>query len=477
MEIKDFIVSTRHRPSTICDRSLAQELASDHSRVVYSPAFRRLAQKAQVFSLESNAAVRNRITHSIEVSDVGRLIAQSVFEDLAEKNLIDRDLMLPMIYAVEAACLLHDIGNPPFGHFGEEAIKQWFQKNGNSLYGEAVDTSASNPRVAELMADFDQFDGNPQGLRILLRLKRDRDEHSYNLTYTTLLAFLKYVRGPLDPGRGGLKNKAGFFESERPLVEKMKTALGMDNDSRHPLAYIMEAADDIAYCISDIEDGLEKGVIGYTEFFNELNVDWEAEAGKGFPFPLGNIPSITTFSEQHFYGFKISYTQSAIDRARRFFIDQYDQILEGKLPSLFPETSQEAKAFESLKRFARRKLFRSRESEDIELAGHQVVLGLLDKFRPLLRCSEEQFNKLFEAQSNPKVLKGASMDLEWRLFNRLPGKHRRTYEDQLKSLDRTLYPEWYLRAHLIVDYISGMTDHYALAQYQLLSGIKIIKEQ
>jgi dGTPase len=458
-------------------RTLAQELASDHSRVVYSPAFRRLAQKAQVFSLESNAAVRNRITHSLEVSDVGRLIAQSVSESLINSGFIEPDFMVPIIYASECACLLHDIGNPPFGHFGEEAIKRWFRDNGKSLYEVSLDGSTADHRALQLLADFEQFDGNPQGLRILLRLKRDKDDCSYNLTYTTLLAFLKYVRGPLDSGRGGLKNKAGFFESERLLVEQMKATIGMDNDSRHPLAYIMEAADDIAYCISDIEDGLEKGIIGYTEFFNELHADWEAEAGPGLGFPLGRWPSGTTYSEQHFYGFKISYTQDAIDQACNYFHDQFDEILQGKLVSLFPEKSQEAKAFESLKRFSRRKLFRSRESEDIELAGHQVVLGLLDQFSPLLRCTEVKFNSLIEARDNPKVLKGANLDLEWRLFNRLPGKHMRAYQDQLNSLDRTLFPEWYLRAHLIVDYISGMTDHYALAQFQLLSGIKIIKEQ
>jgi dGTPase len=476
MEFKDIIVSTRLKDSEVkvkFNRNLTEDLASDHSRLLYSPPFRRLSKKAQVFSLESNASVRSRITHSLEVSDVGRLIAYGVTQKLIEDKTIDFDLQLPIIYAVENACLVHDVGNPPFGHFGEIAIKNWFEENWEECYQTAANLKKikKDDPMKKLIEDFRQFDGNPQGLRILLRLQRDRDKFGLNLTYTTILSFIKYSRSTSEPKGSGLKKKAGYFQTEESVVKRIKSELKLDIDSRYPLAYIMEAADDIAYCISDIEDGIEKHIITERDFFEELQSEWvKIETTNKFPF--GEIGEST---ENKFFKFKVSYTQDAVRKATDLFTSNLKEILLGKVKSLFPDNSLESKAFDCLKNVARKKLFRSPEAENSEIAGLQIVIGLLEKYKCLLKCSKDSFNLLLEARETPSVVFGKNLDVEWRLFNKLPKKHLLSYQDQIKEFSDL--PEWYFRAHLITDYISGMTDTFALEQYQLLSGIKIIQER
>jgi dGTPase len=193
-----------------------------------------------------------------------------------------------------------------------------------------------------------------------------------------------------------------------------------------------------------------------------------------FPFPF---PSKTFYEEEEFFEFKISYTQAAVERAADYFVEGVDELLIGKNASLFPKGCNELKAFDCLKNVARKKLFRSPEAENAELAGLQIVRGLLEKFKPLLDCTEDQFKRLVAGKDNSKIVAGQNLDVEWRLFNRLPKKYVLAYEDQLEEFTGEDFPEWYFRAHLIVDYISGMTDSFALEQYQLLSGIKIVQER
>lgn len=477
MDYKKILSGDRRRRTSIADRNLTEELSSDRSRIIYSPPFRRLIKKAQVFSLETNAAIRSRITHSLEVADIGRLIAYGVTKELIAKRTIDTDLQLPIILAVENACLLHDIGNPPFGHFGETAIKKWFTKFWKKNY-QNLDIPLKS-KAEELndnnswMQDFLHFDGNPQGLRIILRLQRDKDQYGLNLTSTTILSFIKYVRATTEKNdiKSSLKKKGGYFESEKKIIKEMKDSLNIDEDARYPLAYIMEAADDIAYCISDIEDGIEKEIISAEEFFKDLNDEWLI-LGKGDNFPFGKIDE-TLEPRERFLEFKTSYTRGAIKKAIENYISRELDLLTNKPASLFPGDSLEAKGFDCLKTVSRKKLFRSAEAEDPELAGYEIIKGLLNAFKPLLMCKTEDFEKLVEAKKRPTKVMGQGLDLEWRLFNKLPPKYVNAYVDQKKEVSTGTYPEWYFRAHLIVDYISGMTDSFALDMYQLLKGIKL----
>jgi len=473
MNFETLITARRRKPTSISGRELAEELASDRSRILYSAPFRRLAKKAQVFSLESNAAVRNRITHSLEVSDVGRWIAYEITKELVSKGKLNISFQLPIIYAVENACFLHDIGNPPFGHFGESAIRKWFEEHWETCYRASCETDGSDmATMSELIKDFTQFDGNPQGVRIILRLRRDRDEYGLNLTYTTILSLIKYVRSPCEPEGSGLRKKPGYFESEKEIVLRLKRELGMEPDGRYPLAYVMEVADDIAYCISDIEDGIEKGIITNEEFFAELADEWKKIRSEDDPadFPIGDIGEE---DRTKFFDFKTSYTRESIKKSRDRFLEDIESLLSGSSPSLFPANSPESKAFECLKRVARRKLFRSREAENPELAGYQIVTGLLDKLSDLLSCRLDQFERLLAGRDDSSLVTGQKLDYQWRLFNKLPRKHLDAYRDLRAEFSQKKVPEWYFRAHLIVDYISGMTDGYALELYQLLNGIRL----
>lgn len=463
-------------------RSLTEVLASDRSRIIYSTSFRRLTQKAQVFSLETNASVRNRITHTFEVADVGRLISFLVTKQLLQEKKISNDLQLPFIYAVENACLLHDLGNPPFGHFGESAIRDWFLYNWEDIYKKAFNKEkiTGDDDCKKLICDFLQYDGNPQGLRIILRLHRNVDKFSLNLTFTTILSFIKYVRSSAEKNDGELTKKAGYFLTEKHLIEKIKKKLEMPLKVRYPLAYIMEASDDIAFCMSDVEDGIEKKVLTEDDFFQGLKVEWKnirhKNDSKIFPLvrELGNRNFIN--DREKFFVFKTSYSRELIKIAARNYIKYETEIMNGKLTSLFKSDTQVGRVLKCLKNVARNKLFRSPEAENPELAGYKIISGLLDAYAPILRCSYKTMQLLIKGLDNPKVLFNQNLDMQWRLINKLPKRHISAYKDMLKEKKDNRQPElyeWFYRCHLIVDFISGMTDAYALEIYQLLNGIRL----
>lgn len=256
-------------------RTLSEEFTSDKNRIIFSSPFRRLQQKAQVFSLETNAAVRSRLTHTLEVATIGISLAEKIADKLVENNLITQDLVLPFIKIIENACLIHDIGNPPFGHFAENAIKEWFKKNWKKLFFKASKLNKSDLQEApinkELILDFLHFDGNPQGLRIVCTLQDvpgNFINFGLNLTYSQIASIVKYSGSTsnVDP-KNPLNKKAGYFFSEKEKIDKIKRTLNFTN--RYPLTYIMEAADDISYCLSDIEDGFEKKNTNTTIFFRK----------------------------------------------------------------------------------------------------------------------------------------------------------------------------------------------------------------
>ena len=271
----DKLISTlRLRESTSGnDRTSKQQFESDRGRVIFSPAFRRMQSKAQVFSLESNAAVRSRLTHSLEVAHIGKYIAQKVLQKVTKEG--DQQLIKfaeniePII---ETACFLHDIGNPPFGHLGEEAIKEWFKENSKSLYKKS--TGKNIRKDSSRYLDIANFDGNPQGLRIALILQGEASKKGLNLTYSQIASLIKY------PTTSSEKNenykKFGVFTSETDDVKKIWNSLGLKWGERHPFVYIMEASDDIAYCLSDIEDGIEKKIISNKEVLDYLKNEFSS---------------------------------------------------------------------------------------------------------------------------------------------------------------------------------------------------------
>jgi dGTPase len=334
------------------------------------------------------------------------------------------------------------------------------------------------------LPDFTTFDGNAQGLRILTKLQWNTDEFGLNLTLSQIAAFLKYVRPPYAEAKPNrpFEKKPGFFFSEEPIVRKAWSTLGLKQGQRHPLAYIMEASDDIAYCLSDIEDALEKELTDEERFRKALEEIWQDEVNKAGLSDTNFLPTILKGSWEsgaksraknaRFFKFKINFTRQLTTKAAKLYVENHAQILNGTAQSLLELSKPHKVALDSLKTYARRNIFTTTDAEHLELAGFQVVKGLLEHLRPLLVLPEDKFAAMVDVQ------KLSGLDLERRLFNLLPKKHLLAYKEAVHGKHRPdkvppALVEWFARAHLMVDFISGMTDRYALETYQLLAGIKV----
>ncbi|MNZ55880.1 Deoxyguanosinetriphosphate triphosphohydrolase [compost metagenome] len=467
---------------------------SDHARYIYSASFRRLQMKAQVFSLENNAAVRSRLTHSMEVAHIGVFLVQKIVELISEelskgkainpylKFILDENVAIRK--TVETACLIHDVGNPPFGHFGESAISTWFGENKAILEDKKkVNLSESDYNYN----DFIHFDGNPQGLRIISKLQ-GTDAFGLNLTTSQLAACIKYVASNDTVGSNKLHHKKmGYFSTEEKVVSAIKTDLGISG--RHILAYLMEAADDISYCISDIEDGFEKGIVSYELFFKYIkkSIYDFCERDRDVGAVYSELPKLrshiedaeyiiskynenfndcTEELEYKFLLFKTTLTNLSVKLVAFDFFVKFDDYLNGNVDALIREHTLVYDLQEILKDFTRKYIFTSAEAERMELGGYAIIYGLLDKFSPLLELSRDDFIKIVEKKA------GKKMAICTRLFNLLSDKHVRAYVRSLHEgvCDKV---EFNLRCHLITDYIAGMTDSFSLETYQLLNGIKV----
>lgn len=492
----------RTRASSVSRTSL-EEFYSDRSRIIYSSSFRRLQQKAQVFSLESNSSVRSRLTHSIEVADIGKLLAAKIADRLMKhpEYCLRKEDASKIVSIVENACLMHDIGNPPFGHFGEQAIKTWWIDNKNK-YLETYNSRATDQKVKGLwlkdkpyekfLLDFEEFDGNPQGMRVVTRLHSDNDkqnevlESGLNLSYPTLLSALKYVRAAGQTMDKNLNNditkKVGFFNTETKIIEKMYFDMGISKGRRFPFAYIMEAADDIAYCMSDISDGIEKGIISIAEFIKEFQKIWLQSYMEDVPdivLSSGIIKGVENGNLRDFNTCIASHWASMVsNEVVNDFIVNINGYITGTSGSIIAKEKNTlgVQILETIKKFSRKKLYRSPEAEEIEIAGYSIIMGLLEYFGKLLNLTFEEFSFLTDEDKSPV---NKNIDLEWRIFNRISKRYVNSYKKQLIEWkdDYDSYGErnieWWLRVHLIIDHISGMTDEFALKTYQVCKGIDI----
>ncbi len=461
--LSEFLYRARLSKSEFDRDDSCAEFLSDHSRIIFSSSFRRLVKKAQVFSLESNTSVRNRLTHSLEVSDIGRTIARTVGVALESKRQINSDDVHCMISIVENACLMHDIGNPPFGHFGETAIKRWFAK----LLDDSVASAEKKPVVKLPIAldsndlyDLLNFDGNPQGFRIATRLHCERDRHSLNLTAATLLSSVKYphCRRPDD---GLFKKKIGYFASESDRYEETCELTGHVQGKRYFLAYLMELADDCCYCLSDIADSFEKNIISLGQYTDEMKKICEEQ----------NLDPVMLACEQcgRNFDFKfnvaIPLTRLIIDEAKECFIRDIDGFLSGEAKEI-SDSIASGGYLECLKKFVRRHVYTSLEVQRIELSGFHIVTALLDQFGKLLLLDRSDFRAFVENNENPK---DRGLDFEWRLFSRISKRMLEAYKYSTEEgVDDK--KEWLARARLIVDFIAGMTDESAKELHQILTG-------
>jgi dGTPase len=363
------------------DRSPFQQ---DIDRITFSAAFRRLAHKTQVHPLSLNDHVHSRLTHSIEVACVGRSLGTGVGARLKPCD-ISQDTFG---YVVQAACLAHDIGNPPFGHFGEHAIKSWFKEHTKpeselSVYLEDIHKK-----------DFISFDGNAQGFRIITQLEDSKWAGGLRLTYAVLGAFTKYPRAShiIKDEYVGSK-EAGFFKSEEGHFTDVANHLGLNRrDSqnpswcRHPLAFLVEAADDICYRIIDIEDGYELGYLSFTEAKDIL------------ASIACNDPKFTTLpaKESDQIGkLRAVAVGECVKECIKVFAENHNEILAGNFghPLLDFTTYRYKEQMEHAKKVAKRKIFESESITKREITAETVIGGLLDIFfKVVIDLCKKDFN-------------------------------------------------------------------------------------
>lgn len=420
------------------------EFERDYDRLIFASPFRRLQDKAQVFPLEHNDFVRTRLTHSLEVSTLGRSLGRQVAARIArEKGEALQPEEVGTIVAT--TCLAHDIGNPPFGHFGESVIQAWFR-----------DFFAQHPEVAGRLTsaqqnDFLRYDGNAQGLRILTFLQSLGYDNGLNLTAATLASFMKYVV-PSDRVQKEPKShsKIGYFQSEANKVQRVRALVGL-GETRHPLVYLMEAADDIAYSVVDVEDAFKKRVLPSEAFVTALEEAllhaeqrWVVDKFKK------NLVDAKVSREERLSSaiqwFRINAIGIMFQAVVEQFMGDYDAILDGSLEAELMERSRASQLHGLLKRMGRDHIYCAPEILKLEVFGDRVIRGLLERFVPACLSENRKLNSL---DGKLYALMSPSM------------RHLQERHTQLTPYDRL---------QLALDHICGMTDTYAVMVYEQLTG-------
>lgn len=413
------------------------ELERDYDRILFATPTRRLADKTQVFPMEASDSIRTRLTHSLEVSNLARSIgnvlafeyASEIFGDRHDELNIKRKV--PALLA--AAGLVHDLGNPPFGHQGEVAIRTWFEEKS------ILDSTG----IPDVHKDFLKFDGNPQTFRLLTKLQILNDDFGLNLTYSTLATIVKY---PVLWGSGNNRGykKSGIFESERNVIEDVWNETGLSEGIRHPLTYIMEACDDIAYAVIDAEDTVKKGYASFYDLMEHLKhfqdsvVDEVVKSAekKNKKYKKEDLSSaeLNEISMQMFRVFAIYHL---VDKVVKCFVDKCSAIMANDISQPFElvENSEGKVLCEALKEFDSKYAFSNKGVLRLELVGHNYITKTMDMLWRAIRKPESPFARY--------------------ACHLISENYRRAHKKSRQSKD-------YKDCQLLCDSISGMTDNYLI---------------
>ena len=419
------------------DRS---EFKRDYDRLIFSSAFRRLQNKTQVFPLPGSIFVHNRLTHSLEVASVGMSLGNDISRHIIQKRPELKDTLFEEIGTiVSAACLAHDLGNPPFGHSGEKAIQTFFSEGA----GQGLKDEVS----AEFWDDITHFEGNANGFRILTHQFKGRRQGGFVMTYSMLASIVKY---PFASSLAGNHGKFGFFASEAESYKKIADELGISCKSapdeplkyaRHPLVYMVEAADDICYEIMDIEDSHKLKILSYAETEHLLLSFFDEDIQQKIRQRIID-EELTDENEKVVY-MRASVIGKLENECVAAFLAHEEEILAGTFEgSLIDHISErQKKAYQECEKISYSKIYQSKPVLDIELSGYQIMATLMKVF--------------IEAAVNP------SRFYSKQLLRRVSSQ----YDIENENLEE--------RIMAVLDYISGMTDIYALDIYQKINGISL----
>lgn len=448
---------------------LRSEFEKDYHRIIGSASFRRLQDKTQVFPLDKSDFIRTRLTHSLEVSSFAKSLGQNIGENilLYKKDTGFTPRMKEDICSIlQCAGLIHDIGNPPFGHFGELAIREWFERNLPVLkfHGKPIDQMLTE-RMRE---DLYHFEGNAQALRLVSKLHFLVDEHGMNLTYALLNTIVKYpvASDEIDPKSGNIKDKKlGYYLADAEIFREIQEATGT-NGRRHPLTFILEAADDIAYKTADIEDAFIKGFISYQKLLEELTelqvMYGKSDANTFNPARLldelylrGKDKHVEDPEEYAIKNCIVRVQGFLINCATYGFTSNYNEIMAGEYEhDLFYHTFAE-KLMDMLGDLAFREVFTSDTIYRMEVAEATMIDYLMDRFVSAVIKYDDKEEKM------------GTLDIRMVSFISSNYKNAYHFQAQGKSDEERLY----LRLLLVTDYICGMTDSYAKRLYQELKAI------
>lgn len=424
------------------------ELERDYDRILFATPTRRLADKTQVFPMEENDSIRTRLTHSHEVSNLARSIgvrlafenAEKVFGANHEKLQVKRNVP-PMLAAVGLA---HDLGNPPFGHQGEISIQQWFAEKG----------------IKDVDSDFLKFDGNAQTFRLLTRLQVLNDQFGLNLTLGTLAALIKYPSVYGSGNKGGFK-KYGIFQSEKPIIEDVWEHTGLSEGIRHPLAYVMEACDDIAYSIIDAEDTVKKGYASFYDLMDYLETNTDDDVTKEVikvsrrknnEFKKESLSS-HELDDLSMQMFRVKAITEMVQAATLAFVDNVGSMMDGTIEPGFEliKKSKCAQLCKAAKDFDYRYGFQHKDVLKLELQGNNYIKNMMTMLWKGISTDGYHDNNPFERFA----------------FEEISENYRRVFQDSYKTD--------YCKHQLLCDAISGMTEKHLIKKHDELKTLENAK--
>ncbi|RVT96594.1 dNTP triphosphohydrolase [Rhodovarius crocodyli] len=416
----------------------------DHDRIVFSAPFRRLANKTQVQPLYENDHVHHRLIHSVEVSSVGRSLAMRIGAWLEEEGAIEPGESATLANIVQAACAAHDIGNPPFGHLGEAAMGDWFAERFANPTGLAAEIEPGH------RSEFTKFEGNAQGFRIITRLEMYRNAGGMRLSKAMLGAFSKYpvtsvTREALAPNPYvGLK-KFGVFQADLPQFQEAATALGLPREDhptgpwwrRHPLVFLVEAADDICYNIVDLEDAFTTGELPFRTVRDLLHK--AANSPNRDPGDLSEAEQIALL--------RALSIGAAVTSCLEAFKTHYAEIMAGTYSGSLTEAGPMAPAFAQMREVSRDQVFTARRKTELEVSGRRVIGNVMSGLWPVFEdLARARWNAADLRPHHRQLARAVDLDLR-----------------DVASAAQAL--------HALADFTSGMTDRYAVRIARMLTGI------
>lgn len=421
---------------------------SDHDKIIFSGAFRRLAKKAQVHPLAQDDHIHNRLTHSLEVACIGRSLGILVGQQLKQMGKLPDLIHATDIGAIiQSTCLAHDIGTPPFGHTGEEAIRSCFCNDGAKFL---------KGLAAEEASDLQTFEGNAQGLRVLTSVENHLNQGGMRLTHATLASFIKYpwTSLPAIEGNRPKSSKFGVYQSELDIFHEIATAVGLQPlngsawFSRHPLVYLMEAADDFCYAILDLEDGLKMDIVKWHEIYEIVR---PIIAPKDIPGLEKELNQVSDQRKVPLLRGKV--IQAYVDAAAKAFIEHENEYLQGDTSSLIDRCDKPVRiSVYEAKDLAKAKIFNHSRKVELEIGAYNVISTLIHVMcEAALAWHHDPKNVSFRSKRVLDLIGESTFDP--------------------RIIENREHSSKYLTIIRVIDFISGMTDNYAIFLAKQFNGM------